>query len=77
MKSTFDTPAKTMHYAELSKLVDKARSAVRESDPSDDLKFLRIRSNKEEIMMTADKDFTTIVVQKLTDETRQHDTQNS
>lgn len=42
----------TVQYAGLiSQLSDKARSVVRDLDPSNDLTFLRIRSKKHEIMV--------------------------
>lgn len=47
----------------LSSLVAKARSVVRDLDPQDDLTFLRIRSKKHEIMVAPDKDYLLIVVQ--------------
>lgn len=46
----------TVQYAGLiSQLSDKARSVVRDLDPSNDLTFLRIRSKKHEIMVAPGK----------------------
>merc|ERR1711860_174085 len=42
----------------------KARSTVRDIDPSNDLKFLRIRSRKNEIMCAPDREFLLIVIQQ-------------
>lgn len=57
-----------MQYAGLiSSLADKARSVVRDLDPTNELTFLRIRSKKHEIMVAPDKEFILIVVQNPTD----------
>jgi hypothetical protein len=49
----------TVQYAGLiSQLSDKARSVVRDLDPTNDLTFLRIRSRKHEIMVAPGKDTT-------------------
>jgi len=46
----------TVQYAGLiSQLSDKARSVVRDLDPTNDLTFLRIRSRKHEIMVAPGK----------------------
>jgi len=51
IKSTLDN-ATTVQYAGLiSQLADKARSVVRELDPTNDMTFFRIRSKKHEIMV--------------------------
>jgi len=63
IKTTLDSQL-TVHYAALiSQLTEKARSAVRDLDPSNDLTFLRIRSKKHEIMAAPDRDFLLIVIQ--------------
>jgi hypothetical protein len=47
----------TVQYAGLiSQLSDKARSVVRDLDPTNDLTFLRIRSRKHEIMVAPGKE---------------------
>lgn len=67
VKSTLDNQT-TVNYAGLiSLLADKARSTVRDLDPSNDLTFLRVRSKKHEIMVAPDKDFILIVIQNPTD----------
>ncbi|VEL27644.1 unnamed protein product [Protopolystoma xenopodis] len=51
IRTTLDNST-TVHYCSLiQQLTSKARSAVRDLDPSNDLTFLRIRSKKNEIMM--------------------------
>lgn len=63
IKSTLDN-ATTVQYAGLiSQLADKARSVVRELDPTNDMTFFRIRSKKHEIMVAPDKEYMLIVVQ--------------
>ncbi|KAI9589372.1 hypothetical protein GQX74_007541 [Glossina fuscipes] len=57
VKSTLDNTT-TVQYADLmSQLTDKARSVVRDLDPSNNLTFLRVRSKKHEIMMAPNRDF--------------------
>lgn len=57
-----------MQYAGLiSQLSDKARSVVRDLDPTNDLTFLRIRSKKHEVMVAPDKEFILIVIQNPVD----------
>lgn len=51
----------------MSSLSDKAKSVVRDLDPSNDLTFLRVRSKKHEIMVAPEKDFILIVIQNPTD----------
>ncbi|TPP63887.1 Dynein-associated protein Roadblock [Fasciola gigantica] len=57
--------ATTVQYCGLiQQLTSKARSAVRDLDPSNDLTFLRIRSKKNEIMVAPDRDYSLIVIQE-------------
>ena len=63
IRTTFDQ-AVTVQYAGLiTQLCSKARSAVRELDPQNDLTFLRLRSKKHEIMVAPDKDYLLIIIQ--------------
>lgn len=41
----------------------KAKSLVRDLDPTNDLTFLKIKTRNEEIMVTPDKDFMLIAIQ--------------
>ena len=55
---------KTAKYSSmLGTLATKARSTLRELDATNDLKFLRIRSKKHEIMIAPDSEYTLIVIQ--------------
>lgn len=67
MKSTLDNTTTVQYAGLMSQLSDKARSVVRDLDPSNDLTFLRVRSKKHEIMVAPDKDFLLIVIQNPTD----------
>ncbi len=44
-------------------LARKAKSMVRDLDPTNDLTFLRIKTRNDEIMVAPDKDYMLIVVQ--------------
>jgi dynein light chain roadblock-type len=44
-------------------LAKKARSMIRDLDPTNDLTFLRIKTRNDEIMVAPDKDYMLIVVQ--------------
>uniref|UniRef100_A0A182XWL5 Dynein light chain roadblock n=3 Tax=Cellia TaxID=44534 RepID=A0A182XWL5_ANOST len=67
VKSTLDNTSTVQYAGLMSQLSDKARSVVRDLDPSNDLSFLRVRSKKHEIMVAPDKDFLLIVIQNPTD----------
>ncbi|EAT43191.1 AAEL005354-PA [Aedes aegypti] len=67
VKSTLDNTTTVQYAGLMSQLSDKARSVVRDLDPSNDLTFLRVRSKKHEIMVAPDKDFLLIVIQNPTD----------
>ncbi|KAL0230229.1 hypothetical protein PCE1_003791 [Barthelona sp. PCE] len=49
-------------------LAAQGRSAVRDLDPRNDLNFIRIRSNKHEIMIAPEIDYTLVVIQDPTAE---------
>ncbi|RXG60441.1 Dynein light chain roadblock-type 2, partial [Armadillidium vulgare] len=51
VKSTLDNPTTIQYTGLISGLTDKARSVVRDLDPTNDLTFLRVRSKKHEIMI--------------------------
>eukprot|EP01083_Nonionella_stella_P079245 217270_1 len=55
---------KTKQYAaHILDLNQKARAVIQDLDANNDLTFLRIRSQKDEIMVAPDNDFTLIVIQ--------------
>lgn len=67
IKSTMDNTTTVQYAGLISQLSDKARTVVRDLDPTNDLTFLRIRSKKHEIMVAPDKEFILIVVQNPVD----------
>lgn len=67
IKSTMDNTTTVQYAGLISQLSDKARTVIRDLDPTNDLTFLRIRSKKHEIMVAPDKEFILIVVQNPVD----------
>ena len=59
----FFTSVKFIRAGLIHQLTAKARSTVRDIDPTNDLTFLRIRSKKHEIMVTPEKEYMLIVIQ--------------
>ena len=55
IRSTLDASISTNYAAHIMSLATKARSAVRNLDPQNDLTFLRIRSKKHEILVAPEK----------------------
>lgn len=55
IKTTMDNTTTVQYAGLISQLSDKARSVVRDLDPTNDLTFLRIRSRKHEIMVAPGK----------------------
>ena len=53
-------------YAQkLPPLIERAQSLVRDLDPTDDLTFLRVRTDKIEIMIWPDNEYLVVVVQSV------------
>ncbi|XP_066598244.1 dynein light chain roadblock-type 2 [Prorops nasuta] len=67
IKSTLDNTTTVQYAGLISQLSDKARSVIRDLDPTNDLTFLRIRSKKHEVMVAPDKEFILIVIQNPVD----------
>ncbi|XP_076863640.1 dynein light chain roadblock-type 1 [Brachyhypopomus gauderio] len=67
IKTTLDNSSTVQYAGLVHQLVLKARSTVRDIDPQNDLTFLRVRSKKNEIMITPDKDYFLIVIQNPTE----------
>ncbi|XP_059474673.1 dynein light chain roadblock-type 2-like isoform X3 [Neocloeon triangulifer] len=67
IKSTMDNTSTVQYAGLVSQLADKARSVVRDLDPTNDLTFLRVRTKKHEIMLAPDKDYILIVIQNPSD----------
>lgn len=56
IKSTFDNDVTVQYAALVSHFTSKSRSVVRKLDPDNDLKFLRLRSKKHEILIAPEFD---------------------
>ncbi|BFZ12847.1 hypothetical protein BsWGS_15886 [Bradybaena similaris] len=64
IKSTMDN-ATSVHYAcHIHSLATKARAVVKEIDSTNDLRFLRVRSKKHEILVAPEPEYCMIVIQK-------------
>ncbi|XP_059144355.1 dynein light chain roadblock-type 2-like [Physella acuta] len=64
LKSTLDNTT-TVHYAsQIHSLAAKARSVIKEIDSGNDLRCIRIRSKKHEILVAPDQEYAMIVIQK-------------
>jgi len=63
VKTTLDNSTTTQYQQLISQLTMKSRSVIRDLDPQDNLRFLRLRSLKHEIMIAPDNDYTLIVIQ--------------
>jgi dynein light chain roadblock-type len=68
IRSTLTAQDSNKYAALLGSLTTKARSTLRELDSTNDLKFLRIRSKKHEIMIAPDREYTLIVIQNPDEE---------
>ena len=64
--STSEKDNNPLHIAKkVTELAQKARSVVRDIDPTNDLTFFRVRAkNKQEIMVAPDKNLFLIVLQR-------------
>ncbi|XP_017062007.1 dynein light chain roadblock-type 1 [Drosophila ficusphila] len=65
LRSTSSQRRTYLYMTNLKPLLFMARNVVRDLDPSNDITFMRIRSNINEIHMTLGSDFILIVIQKL------------
>ena len=54
-------------YADAMKhLAKKSRNVVRDIDPKNELRYLRIRAKKHEVLVAFDEEFLVIIIQKWT-----------
>ena len=63
IRTTLDNSTTVQYAGTLYRLAAQARNCVRDTDPQNDLSFLRVRSKKHEIMIAPDKDYMLIVIQ--------------
>ncbi|KAK9810462.1 hypothetical protein WJX72_011086 [[Myrmecia] bisecta] len=64
LRTTCDPEVTEKHAHLIPQLALLARNMVRDLDPQNDLEFLRIRSQKHEIMVAPNPEFVLIVIQK-------------
>ena len=62
-KTTLDNTTTAKITGMVSSITTSAKSVVRDLDPINDLRFLRMRSNKTEILIAPDEDYILIVLQ--------------
>lgn len=67
IRTTLDPDTTIQFAANVHDVNRKARSCIKELDPSNDLCLFRMRSNKHEIMVAPDKEYTMVVVQNPSD----------
>lgn len=63
--STLDAIETSYYIQHCSTLIAIARSTIRETDPTDDIQFFRIRTKKFEIMLAPERDYLLIVLQNI------------
>ena len=61
--STLDTMETAYYIKHCSTLTGIARGAIRETDPTNDLQFFRIRTKKYEILLAPENNYLLIVLQ--------------
>uniref|UniRef100_A0A1I7ZWT2 Dynein light chain roadblock n=1 Tax=Steinernema glaseri TaxID=37863 RepID=A0A1I7ZWT2_9BILA len=65
IRSTLDDETTTQTSTLLHQLCDKSAWVVKEMDPTNDLTFLRLRTKKNEIMISPNKDYLMAVLTQL------------
>jgi len=63
IRTTLDNATAIQYASHVHALTSKARSSVREMDPSNDVVFIRVRTKKDELMIAPDKDYVMAVLQ--------------
>jgi len=67
IRTTLDNSTTVQYASLLHKLAIQARNCVRDTDPQNDLTFLRVRSKKNEIMIAPENDCLVICIQQTED----------
>ena len=67
VKSTLDNSLTALYSVLVSSLAKRAKSIVRDLDPTNELTYLRIKSKKHEVLVAPDQDYMLIVVQNPPD----------
>merc|ERR1711879_785926 len=63
IKSTLDSSTTTQYVQLIKRLNDRAISVIRDLDPNDQLRFLRLRSQKHEIIVAPEKEYILVTIQ--------------
>lgn len=66
IQSSLDQQNTLSYSANMKSLAAQARSAVRDLDSTNDLKFLRMGTRKNEVMIGVEDEFTLIAIQTIT-----------
>jgi len=72
VRTTMDNTTTVQYAGLMHSLATQARNCVRDTDPQNDLTFLRVRSKKHEIMIAPDKDYMLIVIQNPSEWLEEH-----
>eukprot|EP00793_Prasinoderma_coloniale_P006328 PRCOL_00001158-RA len=64
IRTTLENDVTVQHAALLTHLTEKARSVIKELEPTNELTFLRVRSMKHEILVAPDNEYLLIVIQQ-------------
>ena len=65
LKSNLDITTTKLYSAQYQNLIKMAHSAVRELDPTNELRFIRVRNKQHEIMVAPTEELILIVVQMI------------
>lgn len=65
LRSNLDITTTKLYSAQYQNLIRMAHSAVRELDPENELRFIRVRNKQHEIMVAPTEDLILIVVQMI------------
>ena len=75
LRSNVDINTTKLYAVQYQKLIKMAHSAVRELDPENELRFIRVRNKQHEIMVAPTDELILIVVQRI--EKEPHGVQNT
>ena len=65
LRSNVDITTTKLYAVQYQNLIKMAHSAVRELDPENELRFIRVRNKQHEIMVAPTEDLILIVVQRI------------
>ncbi len=67
IKSTLENSLSVQYAAQVTQMVDKTRSMIKELDNNNDLTFIRLRTKKHEVLVCPEKEYSMIVIQNPID----------